>query len=45
MTGFGPFVASAGTRWTMSISLIEMLQPIASNKDSRHNNSEQQTLY
>jgi len=28
--GFGPFVAlRTGTRWARSISLIEMLQPIA----------------
>ena len=30
MIDFGPFVAlRAGTRWAMSISFIEMLQPIA----------------
>ena len=32
MIGFGPFVAfRAGTRWALSISLIKMLKPIASN--------------
>ena len=32
MIGFGPLVAfRAGTRWALSISLIKMLKPIASN--------------
>ena len=32
MIGFGSFVAFfAGTRWALSISLIKMLKPIASN--------------
>ena len=32
MIGFGPFVAfRVGTRWAMSISLTEMLRPIAPN--------------